>query len=177
MFDGQSRHWSWREVGYSSKTMIQSIPQNQPWSTSRKYRWRFYNGHHSHQTLFLKICGEISNMPCMQGGRGIFLSQKCSAKIPKAKDYGSRKDFLDVGTVWKLLLLSECELQSTKWQGSQTFAQGLFPFLTILKLYKIKIKKNLTVSNCVMSVPFSSVHFDINCKRLFAGEADFCTPL
>ena len=34
MFEGQSSYWSWKEVGLSSKTMIQSITQNQPWSTS-----------------------------------------------------------------------------------------------------------------------------------------------
>ena len=37
MFEG---HWSWREVGYSSKTMIQSIPRNQPWSIFKKDGWR-----------------------------------------------------------------------------------------------------------------------------------------
>ena len=39
MFEGQSRHWSWREFGYSIKKIIPSLPQNQPWSTSMKDRW------------------------------------------------------------------------------------------------------------------------------------------
>ena len=82
MFKGQSRHWSWREVGYSSKTTIQSIPWNiNPEGTSRKNGWRFWNGHHGPQTwILLKICGEISNMPYVQGGRRIFLSSRCSAR-------------------------------------------------------------------------------------------------
>ena len=60
MFKGQSRHWSWIEVGYSSRTMMQNIPQNQPWSTSRKDR--SWNDHNSPQPwIILKICGDLKH--------------------------------------------------------------------------------------------------------------------
>ena len=68
MFECQSRHWSWREVGHSSK--IQSLPRNQQWNTSRKDKWRFWNCHHSLQTLILLknklFMGLLFTLICLQ---------------------------------------------------------------------------------------------------------------
>ena len=54
MLKGQSRHWSWRQVEYCSKTTIQSIPQNQPLSASRKDWWRSWNGHQAPDLNIIK---------------------------------------------------------------------------------------------------------------------------
>ena len=55
------------EVGYSIKTMIPKHTSNQPWSTSRKDRWRVWNGHHSPQTSILlfifNMFGDRGRMP------------------------------------------------------------------------------------------------------------------
>ena len=49
MFKGQSRYWSWSKVGvfHQDNYPKHTVPQNQPWSTSRKGTWRFWNGHYS----------------------------------------------------------------------------------------------------------------------------------
>ena len=82
--------------------------------------------------MLLKICGEVSNIPYMQGGKNISeleeFRQEEWEKIPKAK-----MERLLAGYRKRLQAVEE-ELQSTHWEGSQTFAQGLFPFFIILKL-------------------------------------------
>ena len=125
---GQSRHWSWREVGYSTKPMIQSIPRNKPWSTSREDRWRFWNSHHSPQTwILLKICGDLKH--AVHARRPNYISslemscQEEWGEIPKV-----RIERLSAGYRNRLqaAMLPEEEFWSTHWQGSQTFAQILF---------------------------------------------------
>ena len=68
---GQSRHWSWREVGYSSKTMIQSIPQNQPCTVHPE---SIHNA-----SLFSTFCYVTA---LFQNGINIFFSSKFYTQYP-----------------------------------------------------------------------------------------------
>ena len=193
MFDGQSRHWSWREVWYSIKT-IQSIPQNQPWSTSgsrkapniyfknvkclRRGLCTFlftyglspgWNGHHSPQTwILLKNC-ETSNMAYKEAKDYIWA--RCV--LPGRMGENSKRKNLNTPS-WLQEEFASCYSCPRKRYKVQSDRVPKLLLHRAFFFFNYIETANLTH----LEVRFTSVHQNTHYERLFdQGCPHFCIKL